>query len=633
MLLSMMRKHAKSWLIKVLIGIIALVFVFYFGYSFTAKRGLKIAYVNGEVISSMEYQKAYRDLFEALRRQYKSVWNDNLIKVFDLKNRALENLINQKLISQEARRLGLMVTESEIQQAIADYEAFQIDGQFDLRRYRALLSQNRMKPEDFEEGMAKELLDKKLRQFLFVFMPVTEQEVLDYYTFTNEKIKINFVQFKPDTLKKSIEPDQASMKAFFDKHKEEYRVPEKIKLTYLLIDPDTFKAQVKVQDREIEDYYEYNMNAFLEPKQVKARHILFKLDQEATEAEEKAVTKKAMTVLEEARQGKDFAALAEKFSEGPTGPKGGDLGYFSEGQMVKPFEDIAFKMKKGEISDLVRTRFGYHIIKVEDIKEARTRPLDEVRDQIIKTLTKTASAELAHEYALSLIDQMPYNADLDKYGEEHDLKAKHTGYFSQGESIPGVGGDEKLRQVLFSLEKGETSDLVELKEKFYIFQVADQKISYLPELADVADKLKGEFIAQLAAEESKKIAENYLAKLKEGNDWDKLARENHLKPEETDFFKRSGTIPKIGYAPDLAETIFALSKDNRYPDTIFKNDKGAFVIRWEAREGIDEHTYQEQREKYRFSLMQTKHRRAFQNWVESLRKKAEIEIVSPVTGE
>ena len=136
MVLSIMRKHAKSWLIKFLIGIIAVVFIFYFGYSFTAKKGLKIAYVNGEVISGPEYQKAYRDLLEPLRRQYKDLWNDNMIKVFDLKNRALENLINQKLITQDAKKLGLDVTESEIQQAIMDYPAFQVNGQFDIRRYK-----------------------------------------------------------------------------------------------------------------------------------------------------------------------------------------------------------------------------------------------------------------------------------------------------------------------------------------------------------------------------------------------------------------------------------------------------------------------------------------------------------------
>lgn len=631
MLLSMMRKHAKSWLIKVLIGIIALVFVFYFGYSFTAKKGLKVAYVNGEIISRMEYQKTYWDLLEALRRQYKDVWNDNLIKVFNLKNRALDNLINQKLISQEARKIGLDVTEDEIQQAIMHYPAFQIDGQFDIRRYKGLLSQNHMKPEDFEESMAKELLDGKLREFLLTFMPVTEQEVLDYYTYANEKIKISFVHFKPKKFKKSIEPDQASLETYFKEHREEYRVPEKVKLAYLLIDPDTFKDKVEVTDREIEDYYEYNIDTFMQPKEVKARHILFKLKEGAPEAEEKEVKEKATKVLEEARKGKDFAILAKKYSEGPTKSEGGDLGYFTAGRMVKPFEDTAFKMKKGEISDLVRTRFGYHIIKVEDVKEARTKALDEVRDQILKILLKTGSAELAHEYALNLIDQMPYDADLAKYAAERELKVKITGDFSQDQRIPGIGGDDKLRQSLFSLRKGETSELLELEGKFYLFQVAERKESYLPEMAEVTDKLKNDYIAYRSAEEAKVAAESYLAALKEGKAWDELAREKNLETEDTDFFTRRGPVPKIGRAPDLLETAFSLNRNKKYPDTIFKNNNGAFVIRWEANEGIDESKYQEEKDKYRFSLMQTKHRRAFQLWVDSLKKKAEIEIVSPVT--
>jgi peptidyl-prolyl cis-trans isomerase D len=626
-----MRKHAKSWLIKFLIAIIALVFIFYFGYSFRAKQGLKIALVNGEVISGLEYQKAYWDLLEGLRRQYKNVWDDNLIKVFDLKNRALDNLINQKLISQEARRLGLEVTESEVQEAIVDYTAFQINGQFDLGRYRAVLDQNRMTTEDFEKEMAKELLAGKLRQFLFAFMTVTDQEVLDHYTFANEKTKISFVQFKPDKFKKSIQPDPAAMKEYFDAHKEEYRVPEKIKVAYVLIDPDTFKDQVELAAQEIEGYYEYNIDKFREPKQVKARHILFKLRENASEEKEKEIREKAERVLKEARENKDFAALAKKYSDGPTREKGGDLGYFARGRMVKPFEEAAFQMKKGDISDLVRTPFGYHIINVEDIKEARTKPLDEVRDEISKTLRDNASAELAHESALSLIDQMPYDAALENYAAENELEAKYTEYFSEDQTIPGIGGDQKLRQTLFSFEKGHSSEVLEINGKFYIFQVADHQPSFLPEMKEVETELREDFIAHLATEGAKATAESFLAELKAGKKWDELAKEHDVEPQASDFFTRKGSVDKVGYIPDLQETAFSLNVEEPYPDRVLENDKGAFVIRWEANEGIDQTEYADDKEKYRFSLMQTKHRQAFGEWVESLKTSAKIKIVNPVT--
>jgi peptidyl-prolyl cis-trans isomerase D len=632
MLLSMMRKQAKSWLIKFLIGIIAVVFIFYFGYSFTARQGLKIAYVNGEIISGIEYQKEYHDLLEGLRRQYKQIWNDNLIKVFDLKNRALENLINKKLISKEAKKLGLDVTGSEVQKAIMDYPAFQVNGRFHMGRYQALLSNNRMKPEDFEASMAHQLLDGKIKQFLFSFMEVTDREVLEHYTFANEKVKFSFVQFKPDTYKKSINPDKASMEEFFKKNREGYRVPDKIKIAWMELDPKAFREQVKIGDKEIEGYYEYRMDTFREPHKVKARHILFKLSEGATEEKEKEVRNIAKGVLLEARQGKDFAELARKYSEGPTKSKGGELGYFKAGQMDKIFEDAAFKLKKGEISDLVRTRFGYHIIKVEDIKEERAKPLEEVRDQIAEDLITNASTELANEKGLSLIDQMPYGADLSKYAAEHNLKVQYSGYFSRNEPIDGIGGTDTLRQSLFALEGKETSDLIELEGKFYLFQVVDRKASYVPELDEVAIKVKEALIADLAAKRAKTAAENFLAELNKGKSWNEIVKQKEKKAEETGFFSRRDPVPQLGNIQGIQEAVFGLSQDKRYPDTIFENDLGAYVIRWEAYKGIDETEYLKEKEKYRMSLMQVKHKTAFENWLLDLRKNSEVKIVTPVTG-
>jgi len=625
MVLSLMRRHAKSWLIKFLIGIIAVVFIFYFGYSFTAREGLKIAKVNGEVITGMEYQKAYEELLERFRAQYKDLLTESLIKSFDLKNRALEILIDQKLVSQEARRLGLDVTEEEVQKAIMEYPPFQVGGKFDIGRYRALLQHNRMKPEDFEADMARGLLEGKVREFLSSFVTVTDQEVLDQYTYANERMKISFVRFKPDEFKKSINPDDAAVGAFFEEHKEDYRVPEKIKLAYLLVDPAGFRDRIEVGEEEVKEHYGYHLAAFQEQEQVRARHILFKVDENAPDEEVEKVRKKAEEVLEKARKGEDFAALAKEYSEGPTKAKGGDLGYFSEGQMVKPFEEAVFGMKKGEISNLVRTRFGFHIIKVEDIKEARTKPLDEVREEIRKDIVETRSVDLAHEKALSILDQMPYDADLVQIASKHGLEVKYTDLFSDNETIPGIGGDEKLRQSLFSLEKMETSELLEVGGKFYIFQVADKKASFLPELKEVAEKTKKDLIDDLANEEAKAAAERYLARLKKGEAWAGLAKEKNLKVEETEFFTRRGSIPMIGYQPDLQETVFSLGKDNPYPDEVFETQGGAVVIRWEDGKGIDEKKYEEEKEQYRFALMKAKQRRASEKWLQFLKKHAEVE--------
>jgi peptidyl-prolyl cis-trans isomerase D len=629
-MLSMMRRHAKSWLIKFLIGIIAIVFIFYFGYSSRQGGGGKIATVNGDIITAAEYEKAYRNLRDALQKEYKGMWNDNLVKVFDLRNRALQGLITQKLVSQEAKRIGLDVTKKEIQERILSYPAFQFRGRFDESRYRNVLLENGMTPEDFEETLAQEMLQQKVQQFLTTFSPVTDQEVLDQYTYANKKVKISFVQFKPESFTDKVKVDEASMGKYFEENKEKYRTPEKIKVAYVAVDPASFKSKVNITEGQIKDYYEEHLDTFKEKKQIRARHILFKLPENASKEEEEKVKKKALEVLKKAKEGQDFAELAKKYSEGPTAKDGGDLGYFSENQMVKPFEEAAFKLKKGQISDLVRTSFGYHIIKVEDIKEARTKSLDQVREQIVAEMVKTATSDLAYEKGLSLLDQMPYDTTLKQYAAQHNIKAEETGFFSLNDNLPGIGGDEKLRQTLFSLQKNEVSDVIEQGGKFYLFQLTDREASALPTLAEVKQKVKSDYTAYLAGDKAKTSAEEYLKMLKEGKDWLHLAKEDHFEVKSTGFFTRQEPVKEIGYSPDLQDMAFSLSSGKRYPDKVFQNDKGVFVIRWEGAEGINQAKYEEEKQQYRDMLKRTKDQTVFEEWLDSLRKKAEIEIVKSV---
>jgi len=629
MLLSLMRRHAKSWLIKFLIAIIALVFIFYFGYSFRAQSGLKIASVNDDVISGVEYDKAYRDMLEAYRMQYKDMWSESLAKALDIKRQALERLIDQKLIAQEAGKLGLFVTEKELQHNIMGYPAFQTNGQFDLRRYRGLLQSNRMNPEDFEITMSQHLLEAKVKQFLGTFANVTDQEVEEQYGFYNEQINLAFVFFGSDTFKKGINPDQAELETYFKENQEKYRKPAMLKLAYLVFDPADFEKEVKVEDKDIEDYYEYNKMSFKEGKKVKARHILFKVKDKATEEEEKDVRDKAKSVLELAKEGKDFSELAREYSEDITKAKGGDLGYFTEGTMTKPFEEAAFALEAGKVSDLVRSSFGYHIIKVEDKKEERIKPLDEVKEDIRKILLKSASTETAHEKGLGIVDQMPYDIDLAKYGKEQGLEVKHSSYFAEGQAIPEMGGTPALIRALPGMNKGETTDLMDIGGKFYLFQVEDKKLSSLPELKEVEGKVRQDVISAKALEEAKKAAGEYLAELKKGEKWEDAAKEKGLKPEETGLFSRREPAGKLGALKDLKEKTFGLSEAAPYPDMVFENDKGAYVVKWTGRKSYDPEKFDKERDQYRSAILSAKQERIFGNWLGEIKADAAIKILDP----
>ncbi len=630
MFITLMRRHTKGIMIKVMIGLIAVVFIFWGVYAIRETPGAKIAYVNGDLITGQEYEAVYREMLDALQRQYKEYWNDNLIKVFQLRQRALESLINKRLIGQEAERVGLKVTDDEVSNAILAYPAFQVNGEFDEGRYRSLLRHNRMEPADFESGIKSELLGQKIHHFIKCFIPIIDTEIIDYYTYQKEKINIGFVSFNPRNFKGKTKVKQDEREAYFKENKEKYRIPAQIKIAYLTLDPSDFVDKATIVDQEISDFYELNPERFKDPKQIKARHILFKVSPNASKSEVGEAIERAIAVLKKARVGEDFAALARKYSQGPTASKGGDLGYITRGQMPKPFEERAFSLKAGEISGPVRTQFGWHIIKVDDIKDGAIKTLPEVRDQIVTTLKKDISSDMAHERILTLMDQMPYNINLATYAAQHGLMVTESDFFQKDAPIPGLGEDERLKKSIYSLDKGEISEVVEHKGKFYIIQVVDIKDSHIPKISEISDKLNKDFIDHLSLVAAKKEAEGYLEKLKGGADWLELAKKKGLNIDETGFFTREKDTPKIGYSTLISEAAFSLSSQKRYPDQVFEVNKKVYVIRWLDREEINMKDFDKEKKAFKQALLSTKERRIFNAWLQSLKGKADIKIVTPI---
>jgi len=630
MFITMLRRHTKGILIKVMIGLIAVVFIFWGIYSFRERPGAKIAYVNGDLITGQEYEAVYRDMLEALQKQYREYWNDNLIKVFRLRQRALDTLIRKRLISQEAERLSLRITDDEVADAILAYPTFQVNGEFDEGRYRSLLRYNRMETVDFESGIKLELLGQKVHQYIKSFFPLTDMEIEDYYTYQKEKINIGFVSLDPQDFKGKIEIKQEEKEGYFEENKEKYRISERIKIAYLTLDPSDFLDKANISEKEISDFYELNQERFKDPKQIKARHILFKVPPDAPESEEANAKDRALAILKRVRDGENFTTLAKEYSQDPTASEGGDLGYLKRGQLDKPLEELAFTLKTGEIGGPVRTPSGWHIVKVEVIKDATIKTLLEVWDQIEETLRKDISRDMAHERALSLMDQMPYDIELTTYAAQHGLTGKESDYFPKDGAIPVLGGDERLKESINSLDKGEVSEVIEHKDKFYIIQVVDIKGSYIPKVSDVSEKLNKDFMDHLSLVAAKSEAEGYLEELKGGADWSELVKKENLKTEETGFFSRGESIPKIGFAPSLYEAAFSLSSQKGYPDEVFEVNKKVYIIRWLNRKDINREDFDKEKKDFKQALLLTKERRISNAWLQSIKEKAEIKIVTPL---
>jgi len=625
MLLGLMRKHAQSWIITFMIIIISLVFIFYFGYSFQSQDIIKVAEVNGEAIGRMEYERVYRDLLINLQNEYKSVWSDKLIEAFDLENRALESIIENRIIQQEAEKIGLRVTKEEVRDEILRVPSFQTDDRFDENKYRNLLSYNRMEPQEFEEQLSQDMLQAKLIQFLMTFLVPSEQDTKDNYRYSNEKIKLGFIKFSPDDYKDGIAKDRSLLEPFYNENKENYRTPDKIKVAYIKISPAEFSEKVKLEEEELVNFYEDNLDMFTEEKQIKARHILFQLQPDATPEEEKEVREKAEAVLEKAKQGEDFAKLAEEYSEGPTKTNGGDLGYFTRGTMYDEFEDAAFSLGKDEISDLVKSPVGYHIIKIDDIKESPVADFEEVRDQITSIMRRNSSMDLANEKALSLIDQMPYDIDLAEYASQHEMPVESTDFFSRFDPPEIFQRNSKLLDTLFALGNKDISELIDLNNEYYIIQIIDKKSSYLPELDEVMENVEIDYIEEMALKKTKEEAEKYLQELNEGKDWMAVAIENGKTPDTTDFFSRLDFPDKIGTAPGLHEAAFKLDMNSPYPETVFENYEGSFVIKFEEKQPIDESKFNEEKNRYSEALMLRKQQAVFSSWIERMKEKSDID--------
>ncbi|MFW6147452.1 MAG: SurA N-terminal domain-containing protein [Thermodesulfobacteriota bacterium] len=633
MFITMMRRHSKSILIKIIVGLIGVVFVFWGIYSIRGARpGSKIAYVNGDLISGIEYHTAYRDTLLAMQRQYQDYWNEELIEVFQLKKKVLDTLIEKRLIRQEANRLGLKVTDEEIAEAIYNYPAFQVNGVFDENRYRSLLNHNRMEPADFEAGIGTELLGEKISHFVESFLPVTDNETFDYYTFQKEEINLSFVSFSPNDFKEQVEITNSAMEEYFEKHKEKYRIPDQIKIDYIILDPSDFKDEVSVNEEEIADYYEYNPERFKEQRQVKARHILFKVPPGASKQTEAEIKDKALEISKRARQGEDFSELAKKYSQDTSNAsQGGDLGYFKKGQMTEPFEDLAFSLEKEELGGPVRTQFGWHLVKVEDIKEEKVNPLDEVHDQIKAMIKEDIARDMAHERALVLMDQMPYDIDLASYAAQHGLSVQKSDFFPKQENIPGFKANEKLRQAIYALDKGEVSEILDHEDSYYIFQVTGTKDSYTPPMSEVAEQLRRDVEDYLSLEAAKEAAKNYLEKLKGGVEWQELANRTNTVTQKTGFFSRGGNIPNIGYAPSVLEASFQLSDKNRYAEEPFTVQNKVYIIRWLDEKGIKKSEFNKEKENHSQMLFLERQRRVLNRWLQTLKEQATIKMVTPLS--
>ncbi len=561
-MLDRMRRH-KGWL-KWSLALVVLTFVvFYIPDFLTTSTGAApsevLADVEGEPITVGQFTRRYNAQVAAYRNAYGGQMNDQLLKQLGIDRQILQSLVDEEAMVAESRRQGMTVSDVEIRERILALPGFQENGKFiGEQRYRTLLSMQNppMSTAEFERSLRRALLIEKLRNALTGWMSVTDTEVAAEFRRRNEKVKLDVVQVTPEAFKNQVSVSDAELAAYFAKSQEKYRIGERRKVKYALLDVAKVRESIAVPDSEIEAFYKQNLQQYQTPAQVRASHILFKLEGK----DEKQVQALAEEVLKKAKApNADFAALAKQYSEDDSNnTNGGDLDYFGRGRMVPEFEQAAFAMKAGEISNLVKTAFGYHIIKVVDSKPDTTRPVAEVRPEIEDQLKWQKAQADAEKIAKSLEATMKTPADLDRLAKERSLTVAETGFVQANEPIQGVGSQPEFSTRLFGMKEGEVTPAMRVATGWVFGTVTGRQDSYLPKLDEVRARVIDDVKLEKAVELAKQRAQAVATELKNAKDFAAAVKRAGLEIKTTELVARGSAIPDLGVSEAVDAAAFSL---------------------------------------------------------------------------
>ncbi|MFY9580653.1 MAG: peptidyl-prolyl cis-trans isomerase, partial [Gaiellaceae bacterium] len=558
------------------------------------------------------------------RSAYGANLNDQLLKQLGIEQQILQQMVDERAALAEADRLGITVSDEEVRQRILAMPAFQENGGFiGEQRYQQLLRMQRppMMPSEFETNVRRGLTVEKLRASLTDWLSVPDKELEQTYRRRNDKIKLAVVTFNADSFRSQATASDADVASYFEGHKDDFKVPEKRKIRYLLLDIEAMRAKVVVPAADIEKAYNSSIEQYTTPEQVRASHILLKTEGK-TDADVKA---KAEGILKQAKAGADFAELAKKNSEDEQNAKnGGDLDYFGRGRMVPEFDEAVFAMQPGQISDLVKTQYGYHIIKLVDKKTAATRPLAEVRQQLSDQLAYERAQSQAADLASKLEKQVSKPSDLDKVAKAEGLAVQESGFFAREEPILGLGPSPEVASKAFDMKPADVAGPLRASRGFVFETLVAKQNPYVPKLDEVKERVRDEVIKQKARELSTQKAAELAAKLKAAPDFEKAAKAAGFEAKTTDLIARDTPIPDLGAAPAVEDAAFKLPVGG--VSNAIATDNGTAVVKVLEKKEVTADEWSTAKDRFREEQLAERRNRFFSAYMVKAKQKMKIDV-------
>lgn len=625
-MLDGIRANAQSWGVKLAFGIIILVFVFWGIGAYTGPKGY-VATVNDMHITEIEFQKSYGAMEQNLRASYPDL-TPELLKGFQLEQQVLQRLVVKKLLEAEAERIGLEISPYELRLAVQQMPYFlNKDGKFDKDEYLSVLKASGTTPAQFEAGLRDDMLPEKLQLLLTAGAWGSPEEARLRYMYERQKRSVDYILFPLADYSAASAPSDAEIQTAYSARAARYALPARVKVQYVLLDPEKMADPASISDAALIAAYEARKAQFAEPEKVHARHILIRVAENAPEAEVKKAETTIGEIAAKIRGGEDFAAAAKEYGQDPSAAQGGDLGFFTREQMVKPFADAAFALAAGEVSEPVRTQFGFHLIKVEEKQAAKQRTLEEVKDELRAALAVEAATDALQAKTDAVLAAALGNGDMRAAAERAGLQAAETGL----ESAEALAQELGLRpidvQAVMNTPAGTVVDssFATLKGMLVI-RVAESAPAMTRPLDEVRDELVAELTREKAMQAAMDAARAAGAK---GPDAALLER-----VKRSEFFGRDGNVPGLGFNMDMARAVFADNGPTALSDAgwngePWRMDDGAVLVRLAALEEPSAEEWKTAETAYLGQLDASRASVLFQNFVALLYGKADVRVLNP----
>jgi peptidyl-prolyl cis-trans isomerase D len=630
MALSFMRRH-RRWLFVFLWLVIAAFIILYipaFTGSQAGSASEVVVDVGGMPITLGEFQKAYLRQRQVYERMYQGRLDAAALRSMGLEQQTLEGLVSQRLVALEAKRLGLTVDDETVARHLATSPDYQENGRFlgsdEIRRRLELQG---LTVQEFEDALRQRIVAERLEALVTDGVSVTPAEAEQEFRRRTEQVKLEYVIADAARFRAGESATDDEVKARFDSAKETYRIPERRILSYVLADNSSLGSRVSVTDREIETYYQAHREEYKQEEESCASHILIKVkqgDQAKDGHADDEAKKLAQALLDQVKAGKDFAELAKKTSEDQgSATQGGSLGCFGRGRMVPDFENAAFSLAAGETSDLVKSPFGYHIIRVTERREETTLPLAAVKERIRQTILADRVRVLVEEKMRGLSEAVGRGKSLEEAAKAEGLSVQKSAPLERGKPVPPLQSAALMSRA-FEMKKGEVAkEPFALPGGYAFIAVEDVQPSRLPELKDVETRVRADVVEDKALAKARDLAAQVRARA-EKDGLDKAATALGLVRKETPaLVGRGQPLAELGSTAALEAAAYSLPEKTLSEPV--RAGGGYAVMRVLEKKPFDPAAFEKEKPSITTSLRGGKKQQLFQAFLEQARQRYPVE--------